>query len=242
MSGAVGHLESGAKISIAVIHGFPMTRLGIRALGEAGEVFGVIGEAAEPEEGLRVIESRRPEIVVLDMRFPGRTGFDVLREARLAFPHTKIIIYCDVPGLDYPERCLRAGADGYVDMSEPIDHLVQAIQGVHRGQIYLSADRSTALLARLAREGPAAAKSPVEQLTESEYGVLHLIAQGMSNRQIAAALHRSIKTVETYRTRIKRKTGVENSTALAQFAVRQFDRTMRLAPPDVRAMPHLKTD
>jgi DNA-binding NarL/FixJ family response regulator len=237
---AVGHSESGAKINIAVIHGYPMTRLGIAALGQGGEVFTVIGEAAEPEEGFRVIESRRPDIVVLDMRFHGRTGFDVLRDTRLAFPYLRIIIYCDVPGADYPERCLRAGADGYVDMAEPIDHLVHAIQGVHRGQIYLSADRSTALLARLAREGPAAAKSPIERLSESELGVLNLIAQGMSNRQIAAALNRSIKTVETYRSRIKRKVGVDNSTALAQFAVRHLDRSIRLSPPDVRAVLNRK--
>jgi DNA-binding NarL/FixJ family response regulator len=154
----------------------------------------------------------------------------------------KIIVYSDVPGADFPERCLRAGAEGYVDMVEPIDHFTQALRAVYAGQIYLSPDRSSTLLARMTRDGPAALKSPVEGLSEGEFGVLNLIAQGMSNRQIAATLHRSIKTVETYRSRIKRKVGVANSTALAQFAVRHLDRNVGAVHGEPRVRLNRKSD
>jgi DNA-binding NarL/FixJ family response regulator len=234
--------ENRQAIAVVVVHAFPVLRLGLRALGEADSVFRVVGEAAGPDEGIGLIASRRPSVVVLDMKFPGRSGFDVLRDTRVAFPRLKIVVYSDVPGADFSERCLRAGADGYVDMVEPIDHFTQAICAVHRGKIYLSPDRSSTLLGRLTREGPAALQSPVERLSEGEFGVLNLIAQGMSNRQIAVTLHRSIKTVETYRSRIKRKVGAANSTALAQFAVRQLDRNVGPVHSESRARLRRKSD
>ena len=114
-------------------------------------------------------------------------------------------------------------AHGYVSMEQPLQVFMQAVSKIQRGQIYLSDEHSTELLARLGRGEDAMPRSPVERLSESELGVLTFIARGMSNRDIAAALHRSVKTVETYRTRIKRKVGVPNATSLAQFAVMHLD-------------------
>jgi len=211
------------RINLVVIHRYPMVRLGIRTAVQLEERIGVVGETADPDEGFELVDAARPAVVILGMQFPGRTGFDVLRDLKKRWPSVRILIYCDVPLSDFPERCLRAGAYGYLAMSEPIRNFLQAILKIQRGQIYLSDEHSTPLLWRLTRDQSTTPRSRVEALSESELGVLTFIAKGMSNREIARALHRSVKTVETYRTRIKRKVGVANATALAQFAVMQFD-------------------
>lgn len=220
-------INSGAKapIGLVVIHRYPMLRLGIRSSAEAAKSFRVVAETDDPDSGFDLIDASTPEVAVLDMQLPSHSGFDVLRDLRKRWPRMRVLIYCDVPMSDYPERCLRAGAHGYVGMNEPVANFVEAVARVGRGQIYLSEYHSTALLSRLTHDDRAARLSPVERLSEGELGVLTFIAKGMSNRQIAEALHRSIKTVETYRSRIKRKVGVPNATALAQFAVRHFDRS-----------------
>jgi DNA-binding NarL/FixJ family response regulator len=219
MSAASAETES----TVVVIHRHPMLRLGVRKTIEAEARIRVVGETAEPDEGLQLIGKLRPSMVVLGMRFPHRTGFDVLRDLAKQRPAIRILIYCDMPMADFPERCLRAGAHGYVSMEEPIRVFMQAVSRIQRGQIFLSDEHSTQVLSRLARSDSATPRSPVERLSESELGVLTFMATGMSNREIAKALHRSVKTVETYRTRIKRKVGVTNATALAQFAAMQLD-------------------
>jgi DNA-binding NarL/FixJ family response regulator len=212
-----------ARPTAVVIHGYPMVRLGVRATIEADSRFLVVGETAEPDEGYELVSRAGPNLVVLGMRFPGRTGFDVLRDLAAQSPGIRILIYCHMPMADFAERCLRAGAHGYVSMEQPIEDFMQAVLKIQRGQIYLSDEHSTELLSRLARGKSAMPRSPIERLSESELGVLMFVARGMSNREIARALHRSVKTVETYRTRIKRKLGVANATALAQFAVMHLD-------------------
>jgi DNA-binding NarL/FixJ family response regulator len=210
-------MESTAAV---VVHRYPMVCLGIRFASEQSRLFRVVGEAVDPEKAFDLIDASRPAVVILGMQFPNRTGFDVLRDLKARWPTLRVLIFCDVPMPDFPERCLRSGADGYVDMSEPIGNFVQAVSKIQRGQVYLSEERSTALLSRLThRDRGGQPRLPVERLSDSELGVLTLISRGMSNREIAAALHRSLKTVETYRTRIKRKVGVGNATALARFAV-----------------------
>ncbi len=206
-----------------IVHRYPMLRLGVRYTLEQGQLFRVVGETADPDEGFALIESSAPELVILGMQFPSRTGFDVLRDIKKHWPSLHAVVYCDVPMPDYPERCLRAGANGYVAMTEPIGNFVQAISKVQRGQLYLSDENPTAVLSRLARTEGRMPRSAIERLSESELGVLTFISKGMSNREIAQALHRSVKTVETYRSRIKRKVGVGNATALAQFAMMHFD-------------------
>jgi DNA-binding NarL/FixJ family response regulator len=214
---------AGKQTATVVIHRFPLIRLGIRSALEKGQLFRVVGETSDPDEGFKLIATAQPGLVVLGMQFPSRTGFDVLRDLKREWPGLRVLVYCDAAVPDYPERCLRAGANGYVAMSEPIESFVQALSKVQRGQIYLSEEHSTAMLSRLAQTEGGIPRSAVESLSESELGVLTFISKGMSNREIAKALHRSVKTVETYRTRIKKKVGVANATALAQFAVTQFD-------------------
>jgi DNA-binding NarL/FixJ family response regulator len=211
------------QTATVVIHRYPMIRLGIRSAAEQGQLFRVVGETADPDEGLALIETSKPGLVILGMQFPNCTGFDVLRDIKVNWPSLRVLVYCDVSVPDYPERCLRAGAHGYVAMNEPIQSFVQAVSKIERGQIYLSDEHSTAVLSRLTQTEGSMPRTAVERLSESELGVLTFISKGMSNGEIARALHRSVKTVETYRSRIKRKVGVSNATALAQFAMMHFN-------------------
>jgi len=233
---------SRATISAVVIHWSPMVRLGIRSAAKTAKCFYVVGDTADADEGMRLVESSRPDIVVMDMQFPTYTGFDLLRDLGNRWPLVRVLIYSGVTVRDFPERCLRAGASGYVGMSESVDTFVRAITRIGQGQIYLSEDCAAAVFSRLKLDERTPFQSPVERLSESELGVLTLVAKGMSNRQIAVAIRKSIKTVETYRSRIKQKVGITSSTALAQFAVTTFTQLRPLRSTDAEAPAENQTD
>ena len=98
---------SRAAMSAVVIHWSPMVRLGIRSAAETAKCFYVVGDTADADEGMRLVESSRPDIVVMDMQFPTYTGFDLLRDLGNRWPLVRVLIYSGVTVRDFPERCLR---------------------------------------------------------------------------------------------------------------------------------------
>jgi DNA-binding NarL/FixJ family response regulator len=128
----------------------------------------------------------------------------------------------------YAERALRAGAQGYISKGEPPPELLVAVQRVLEGRIYLSKKMSDYLLRRAANGEEEVELKPVNQLSDRELEVYELIGRGLTTRQIAARLHRSIKTIETYRQHLKRKLKLKNSTELVRHAVKwQVEPTVR---------------
>lgn len=212
--------RSFSPIRAFVVDDHPITRFGLAQVFEAEPGIEFVGEAEDPAVAPRALDVHQPNVVIVDLIYPHGTGLDLIRETSRRPEGCKVIVYTAVNTDGYPERCLQAGAAAFVSKSEPVARLVHAVRLVHEGRVYLSEERAGSVLSKLLGSKADPSASPVDRLSEGEFQVFHLMGQGMSNRQIALALHRSVRTVETYRSRIKRKVGADNATQLAQLAAR----------------------
>lgn len=218
---ANAEIDGGGRVTVLIVEDYPVTRFGVRCAIEREPGMEVVGEAEDPADGLGRAESLRPDVAVVDLVFPRGTGLDLIKDLKIRCPSVKAVVYTRAEGPGYAEHCLRAGAAGYVSKSESVANLVRAIRVVRDQGVYLNEDRAGQILARLTAGDRNVGKDPVARLSDGELTVFQLMAQGMSNKDIATVLHRSVKTVETYRSRIKRKLGASNATELAQMAQRE---------------------
>lgn len=176
------------------------------------------GEAADPGGALKLIERVQPDLVITGLIFPEATGFDLIKDIQINHPNLALLVYSSMESPAYAEHCLRLGAKGYVCKSTSVTELLSAIRDVLKGHLYLAAEDSRRLISRVVEGNKHSKGKKHDRLSACEFEVLHLIGQGLTNSQIAAVLHRSIKTVETYRCRIKEKLGLKHGIELAQFA------------------------
>jgi DNA-binding NarL/FixJ family response regulator len=131
----------------------------------------------------------------------------------------RILVWSMYPEHLYAERALRAGAQGYVHKGRATREILDALSAVVAGRVYLSGDLTDRLLQRLVGRGKSPGRSPVEILSDRELESFELMGEGLTTFQIAQKMHVSLKTVETYRARIKKKLGVKNVNELMQRAV-----------------------
>jgi len=184
-------------------------------LREQGE-WRIVGEAGDGEEAVRLAEVLNPQIAVLDVEMPRMNGIEAARRLQQVAPATRIVALSMYSDRHYQERMFQAGASAYVLKNEAIDDLVEAIQAVLRGDRFVSPAvvQDKAVVAR-----PGALPDK-RVLTERERDVLRLLAEGQRTKDIAATLGISAKTVETYRSRIMLKLGIDNLPGLVKFAIR----------------------
>ena len=191
-------------------------RQGLASLIGARADWEVVGEASDGEEAVRLAEALRPQIAVLDIEMPGMNGLEAARRIRQVSPTTRILALSMYGDVHYVQRMLEAGASAYVLKNEALDDLVEAIAAVQRGGRFISPstrDRVVAMPARSVEVDKAT-------LSERERDVLRLLAAGMRTKEIAETLRISVKTVETYRSRIMLKLGIDNLPGLVKFAIR----------------------
>jgi two-component system invasion response regulator UvrY len=204
------------KISIADDH--RILREGLRRILDEASDMKVIDEASNGRELIEKVQAHRPDIVLLDISMPGMDGLDVTKQLRSLFPELPILILTVHPARQYALRILRAGAKGYLDKQAAPEELIGAVRKVCAGRRYLSPEVSEELALQLIGEG--ANFSPVESLSDRELQVLCLIAKGRKTKEIAEELCLSIKTVNTYRSRILGKLHLRNSADLTRFAIK----------------------
>jgi two-component system response regulator NreC len=181
----------------------------------------VAGEAADGDEAVRRARELRPDIALVDLTMPGIGGIKTIERIRQECPETRVLVLTmhDVPA--YLRSALAAGASGYVVKRAADSELLSAIRGVHRGRTVLD----PALAARvvqsgLGRRGPTGSGSgATAPLSPREVEVLDLVAQGYTNQQIADRLQLSVKTVETYRSRLVEKLGLKSRADLVRYAL-----------------------
>jgi DNA-binding NarL/FixJ family response regulator len=179
----------------------------------------VIGESATAEGALRHLERHAPDIVVVDLSLEDAHGLDLVEQIRSRFQDVRILIYSMYEESVYAERAIRAGAMGYVMKSEAPRRVVEAVQSVSDGNVYLSEQISSRILTKAIRQQDYAYNSPTDQLTDREMTVFGKLGRGESVRDIAEELGLSHKTVETYRRRAKEKLGFDTVDELLQYAV-----------------------
>lgn len=178
----------------------------------------VCGEAGNGADAIRLARSRGFDLVLLDVALPQRDGLDVLKQFRQELPRLPVLMLSTYPDKQYAVRCIRLGAAGYINKSADTEALLEAIRKAASGRMYLTLAQAEVLAAAL---GGRSESAPVDALSNREYQVFQLIAEGHSIAAIAGKLSLSPNTVSTYRARICEKTGARNDVEIALYAVQQ---------------------
>ena len=193
-----------------------VVRRGLRELFEAEDDLVVAGEAGTAEEALRRIPPTRPDVAVLDVRLPDGDGVEVCREVRTHHPEVRCLILTSFADDDALLQAIMAGASGYVLKQVKGVDLVDAVRRVAAGDALLDPTVTARVLERV-RSGPDRDER-VERLTDQERRILDLIAEGLTNRQIADRIHLAEKTVKNYVSNLLTKLGMQRRTQAAVYA------------------------
>ena len=179
----------------------------------------VCGEAADMTEALRLVANLQPDAAVIDISLKSGNGLDLIKRIKDHNDRVRILVWSMHSESLYAERALRAGALGYINKDQATNQIVEAIRCVLQGKIWLSDTMTERILQRtVGAERQAVALSPVNALADRELEVFLLIGQGVKTADIAERLHLSVKTVETYRDRIRHKLDLDDGTQLAHYA------------------------
>ena len=204
---------------ILIVDDHAVMRQGLAKLLSDEQGLRVCGEAENVSDALKAIGRLKPDLTIVDISLPGRTGIELIRDVRRDYPQVCVLVLSMHDETIYAERALRAGARGYIMKQEGGKVVVEAIRKVLTGQVYLS-ERMTAKLCERISAGSQAPDSPLEVLSDREMEVFQLIGDGLTTRQIAEQLFLSMKTVEVHRDHIKRKLNLKDGSALVRHAIR----------------------
>ncbi|HEX2375970.1 MAG TPA: response regulator transcription factor [Gaiellales bacterium] len=208
-------------IRVLLVDDHPVVRQGLRALLSTQDGIDVVGEAGDGEAAVAAAERLSPDVVLMDVVMPGIDGVEALRRIGGRRPQTRVVMLTSYADERRAMEAVDAGASGFLLKDASPRDVVAAIRAAHRGEAILHPSVAAKLLAE--RRRPPAAHA---DLTARELEVLRLIARGLPNKQIAAELHVSEKTVKTHVSAILRKLAVADRTQAAMYAVRE-----RLAEP-----------
>lgn len=211
--------RSQTRISLAtvvIIDDHPVFRLGLRFLLDARSDARVVGEGSTAAE-VRRLAALTPDLVLLDLMLSDGNGIDCIREIKAISPATRVLVVSMLDELLYAERCVRAGASGYLAKSDAPASLGTAMRRVLAGDVHFGDDVLRQIARRVA--GGGTVKSPVSALSDRELEVFQLLGQGHRAGEIARLLHVSRKTVETHQAKLKRKLGASTSTELLRMAL-----------------------
>jgi DNA-binding NarL/FixJ family response regulator len=175
-----------------------------------------VAEADTSETALAAIAATEWDLVLLDINIPGRSGLEVLEDARRLRPGLPVLVVSAYPEEEFAVRCLRLGAAGYLTKNTASTELVAAARKALGGGKYVTASLAERLVAVLGGE---AQPAPHEALSSRELQVLRLVASGRTSKEIAAELHLSEKTIATYRARISDKLGLSTIVELTRYAL-----------------------
>jgi DNA-binding NarL/FixJ family response regulator len=218
------HLEIGGGVGtlgkILIVDDHPLVREGLAGRIARHPQLSVCGEAADPAEALEQVKLTQPDLVIIDLALKNGHGLNLIKEIKSRFPRVKMLVSSMYDEGLYAERCLRAGALGYIHKQEMSDKVLEAIHQVLSGRVYLSAAMTERLVHLNVGGWKDAGRSPVERLSDRELQVFEMIGKGLTTRQIATKLFVSVKTVETHRENIKSKLNLETSAELSRHAVR----------------------
>jgi len=207
------------KVRIVIVDDHPIVRQGLSQLLSAEPDFEVIGEAGNAGDAMDLVEQQHPDLVIVDISLQDISGMELIKQIRARKQQIKILVSSMHDEKLYAERCLHAGAMGYISKEETTEKMVAAIRQILGGKVYLSPEMSEHFLSRMAKVGPDADRPSIATLSDRELEVFELIGRGMTTRKIAEVLNLSMKTIETYRENIKIKLGLANSTELIRRAV-----------------------
>ena len=209
-----------ARKRILIVDDHPMMREGLAALITAQPGLAVSGQAADAREAMRAIESIRPDLVLMDISLPGKSGLEAIKDIQAVAPGLAVLVLSMHEETLYAERVLRAGARGYVMKQEGGKRIMEAIRAVLEGKVFVSEKMSARIMDAFTGHHAKGGATTVAGLSDREFEVFQLIGQGRSTKEIATQLHISVKTVEVHRVNIKARLHLTTSPELVHYAVR----------------------
>lgn len=207
------------RARILLVDDHPIVLQGLKQLINQEKDLMVCGEAADSNGALKAFGTLKPDLAIIDISLKQGSGLELIKTLKVRYPKMPVLVLSMHDDSLYAERVLRAGAKGFINKAEATDKLIAAIHKVLNGGIYLSDKIGSKILSKLFNGQPDKDISPMGCLSDRELEVFQLIGQGHATREIAEALHLSVKTIETYRENIKEKLKLKNATELVQHAV-----------------------
>ena len=209
-----------APIRVVIADDHPMVREGVRHVLEDAEGIEVIEELSDGPSALEAIRAHRPDVAFVDLSMPGADGLDVLRATGEASPQTRVIVLTMHRDPESISAALSAGAEGFLlkDEAGPAE-LREATRAVAAGERFFSPGVATSLAGVAEADDDAGVRRRLDRLTPRERQVLEGIAEGLSNKQIAARLDIGRRTVETHRESLMRKLDIRTVAGLTRFAI-----------------------
>ena len=207
------------KQRILLVDDHEVVRIGLRALLERNTQFEVVGEAGTAKEALEQVSRSHPDVVLMDIRFPGASGIEACEEITRNYPETKVIMLTSYAEDEMLFSAIRAGASGYVLKQIGGEDLIRAIEAVGRGEASLDSAVTQRVFQEVRRAVKEEEASAFANLSQQERHVLLLVSEGKTNREIAKALFLGEGTVRNYVSSILSKLGVSNRAEAAAYAV-----------------------
>jgi DNA-binding NarL/FixJ family response regulator len=207
-------------IRVFLVDDHPIVRHGLAQLLAAEPDIEVCGQADDPRAALDAVTAAAPGVILVDVSLGDASGIDLIRDLKQRLPEVAVLVVSMHDERLYAERSLRAGASGYVMKHEATDLIVRAVRTVAGGGVFVSDEISGRLVRMWVANGQPRDRSPLDTLSNRELHVLELIGRGLGTRAIAEQLQISVKTVESYRARLKEKMNLDSGLELMRFAVR----------------------
>jgi len=210
-----------SEIRVMLVDDHEIVRQGLRSLLERRENLRVVAEAGTVEEAVAAAAETQPDVVVMDVRLPDGTGIEACREIRAARPETRVLMLTSYADDEAVYAAILAGAASYMLKQTRGRELVAAIEAVARGESLLDPAVTQSVLTRMREMAGGGHKDKLSELSEQERRILGLIAEGKTNREIAATIFLSEKTVKNYVSTILSKLGMERRAQAAVFLADQ---------------------
>ena len=214
------HRSKADRAKILIVDDHPIVREHLGELINQQKDMKVCGEAEDGHTAMTAVKDLKPDLAIVDLSLKNAHGIDLVKDLKVQYPDLPVLVLSMHDESVFAGRVLRAGARGYITKQEPTEKVMEAIRHILDGNVYLSEAMSAKVLKRMSGGQPGITPSPMETLTDRELEVFQLIGEGHGTREVADALRLDVKTVETYRARIKEKLNLPNAAILVQEAVR----------------------
>jgi len=214
------HTTSDSKKKVFIVDDHPVVRDGLITLIEHEQDLKVCGDADDAAEALKSISSLKPDVAIVDIGLKSSDGIELTKSIKTQHPRLPVVVFSIHDESIYAERALRAGASGYIMKEVVSDNIITALRTVLRGEIYVSDQIAKKFLGNAFQRKSDAGADPVAKLSDREFEIFRLIGGGYRASQIADRMHLSVKTIETYRARMKEKLNITDASKLLQYAIK----------------------
>ncbi|MGA1980375.1 MAG: response regulator transcription factor [Sedimentisphaerales bacterium] len=208
------------KTQVLIVDDHPVIRDGLATIINHERDMNVCGQADDAHQALKAVTELKPDVVIADISLKSSDGIELTKSIKARYPRLPVIVFSVHDESIYAERALRAGAHAYMMKDVVSENIVKAIRTVLNGEIFISEKISKKFLHKIAGDKAGTTKTLIEGLSDRELEIFRLIGEGYKPSQIAKQLHLSIKTIETYRARIKEKLNLADAAELLRYSIK----------------------